>query len=71
MQLSSEIEKRFPLIVKYRSKPFPYLPTISPLTAYRHHALKLHIMYIRVDRSEENFPKSILTMVFGCQNASG
>ena len=25
----------------------------------------------RVDRSEENFPKSILTTVFGCQNASG
>ena len=26
---------------------------------------------IRVDRSDENFPKSILTMVFGCKNASG
>ena len=26
---------------------------------------------IRVDRSEENFPKSILTMVFGWENASG
>ena len=28
-------------------------------------------MDIRVDWSKENFPKSILTMVFGCQNASG
>ena len=32
---------------------------------------KMKDTYIRVDWSEENFPKSILTMVFGCQNASG
>ena len=28
-------------------------------------------MDIRVDQSGENFPKSILTLVLGCQNASG
>ena len=55
MQLSSEIEKRFSLQVKYRSKPFPYLPTISPLTAYRHHALKLHIMYMYIVHTYVNF----------------
>ena len=28
-------------------------------------------MHIRVDRSGENFPKSIPTMLFGWENASG
>ena len=31
--------------------------------------VRIFYIYIRVDRSEENFPKSILTMDFGCQNA--
>ena len=37
----------------------------------RHPSNAYQYIYIRVDQSEENFPKSILTIVFGCQNASG
>ena len=47
----------------------PYLHAQMPLKVEKNEIV--YHMFIRVDRSEENFPKSILTMVFGCQNASG
>ena len=46
-----------------------FLPVTSLLLGLLQY--KIQNINIRVDRSEENFPKSILTMVFGCQNASG